>query len=90
MYGVLLPDAIAVRETAAVLALAERAGDDAALTLARHIRGVTLIHRRGPERETGIALLTAVREAIIQNRFNKAVLPRSTLFRPGKDQARRS
>ena len=73
--GVLLPDAIALRETAEVLALTEQAGDDAALTLARHIRGVTLIHRRGPERETGIALLTAVREAIIQNRFNKAVLP---------------
>ena len=74
-YGVSLPDATAVRETAAALALAERSGDDATLTLAQFIRAITLMHRRGPERETGFALLAAVREATVQNRFNLSELP---------------
>ena len=53
--GALLPDATALRETADVLTIAERSGDELALHLARSARGITLAHRDGPEREAGFA-----------------------------------
>ena len=73
--GVLLPDATVLRETADALAIAERSGDEIALHFARFARGITLVHRDGPEREDGFALLAEVREAAIQGRFSLVIVP---------------
>jgi adenylate cyclase len=74
-YGTVLPDATALRDTAEALALAEQSGDDIALDIARTARGLTLVHRRGPEREAGFDLLAQAREAAIQERFAKLMVP---------------
>jgi adenylate cyclase len=39
------------------------------------VRGITLVHRDGGEREAGFALLAEVREAAVQGRFNLTVVP---------------
>ena len=74
-YGVLLPDATALRDTAETLATAEQSGDDLALDLARTARGVTLVRQDGQEREAGLALLTATRERAQNARFALTALP---------------
>lgn len=73
-YGVLMPDARALRDTANTLALAEQSGDDFALDTARTTRGITLVHRDGPEREAGFDLLTKVRETALNERFSLTIL----------------
>jgi adenylate cyclase len=73
--GALLPDATVLRETADALALAERSGDDVALLLAQFSRGITLVHRGGPERDAGFALLAQLREAAVQGRFTLQIVP---------------
>jgi adenylate cyclase len=73
-YGVLLPDASALRDTAETLARAERSGDDFALDTARTIRGITLIHRDGPERDAGFDLLMDTRETALNQRFSLTIL----------------
>ncbi|MEB3021202.1 AAA family ATPase [[Mycobacterium] crassicus] len=67
--GVWLPDAAALQETAEVLELAERSGDDLPLASARNVRGLALLTQEGPSREAGLALLGAAREAAVQERF---------------------
>jgi adenylate cyclase len=67
--GVWRPDAAALQETAEVLALAERSGDDLTLASARQVRGIALMEQDGPGREEGMALLAAAREAAVQERF---------------------
>ena len=74
-YGVLLPDATALRDTADTLAAAEQSGDDLALDLARTARGVTLVHQDGPQREAGFDLLEKVRERALNQRFALIALP---------------
>ena len=74
-YGVLLPDATALRDTADALAMAEQSGDDFALDLARTARGITLVHQGGPEREAGFDLLAKVRERAVHERFALIALP---------------
>jgi adenylate cyclase len=74
-YGMLLPDATALRDTAEALALAEQSGDDFALDLARSARGVTLVHQNGAEREAGFDLLVKVRERAVDERFALMALP---------------
>jgi adenylate cyclase len=74
-YGVLLPDATALRDTADTLALAEQSGDDFALDLARTARGVTLVRQDGPQREAGFELLAKVRERAVDERFALIALP---------------
>ncbi len=74
-YGVLLPGAAALRETAETLAAAEESGDDLALDLARTTRGVTLLYQNSPEREAGLALLTTTRERALNARFAVTALP---------------
>ena len=61
--GVLLPDAIALRHTAEILAAAEQFGDNLVLDMARAARGITLSYCEGPEREEGRRLLTDLGEA---------------------------
>jgi adenylate cyclase len=73
--GALLPDATALRDTADALAIAERSGDELALHGARFARGITLVHRDGPERQAGFTLLAQVREAALQGRFSLVMVP---------------
>jgi adenylate cyclase len=74
-YGVLLPDAAALRDTAEALALAEQSGDDFALDLARTARGVTLVRQDGAEREAGFELLAKIRERALDGRFSLIAPP---------------
>jgi adenylate cyclase len=74
-YGVLLPDAIALRDTAEFLSMAEQSGDDLALDLARGVHGLALAYQGGPERERGFELLAKVRERAANNRFALTYLP---------------
>ena len=55
--GILLPDAIALRDTAEILTAAEQFGDNFVLTMARAARGITAVYRDGAEREAGRRLL---------------------------------
>ena len=73
--GVLLPDATVLRDTADTLARTEQSGDDFALDVARTARGLTLVHRGGTQREAGFDLLAQAREAAVQERFDKMVVP---------------
>jgi adenylate cyclase len=74
-YGVLLPDATALRDTADTLATADQSGDDLALDLARTARGVTLVHQHGQQREAGFELLAKSREKALNQRFTLTAVP---------------
>ena len=74
-YGVLLPDATALRDTAETAAMAERAADNATLFVARMARGVTLVHHGGRDRETGLQLLESTREEGSAARFSLLTMP---------------
>ena len=67
-YGVLLPDATALRETADALAIAEQSGDDFSLDLGRS-PGRGLTRQDGPQREAGFELLASTRDEIMDERF---------------------
>ncbi|HTM85710.1 MAG TPA: AAA family ATPase, partial [Mycobacterium sp.] len=72
--GLLLPDAMALQETAETLGVAERSGDDLALDAARFARGVTLVECGGPHRRDGFELLAQARDAAAQGRFSVAAI----------------
>jgi adenylate cyclase len=74
-YGVLVPNATVLRNTAEYLAEAEQSGDDLALDLARGIHGLALAYQEGPARKRGFELLTKVRERTADNRFALTNLP---------------
>lgn len=67
--GVFVADATALEDTADMLTIAERSGDDFTLACARFLRGLVLVHRDGPERDEGFALLDMAREASVQEQF---------------------
>ncbi|WP_306439448.1 ATP-binding protein [Mycobacterium simiae] len=71
--GVSLPDAAILRQTAELIEIAERSGDDFSLACARYVRGLTLVHCDGPQRDEGVAVLTAAREATLKLRFTVVV-----------------
>jgi adenylate cyclase len=73
--GALLPDTTTLRDTSELLVMAEQSGDNMALPIARTAQGVILVHRGGPEREAGFDLLAQAREAAIQGRFVKTLVP---------------
>jgi adenylate cyclase len=52
-----------------LLAAAERSSDDYTLACAQFVRGVMLVYTDGPQRGEGFALLAAVREVAVQDRF---------------------
>ena len=65
-FGVLRADTCAVREIEEALRIAERSGDDHAVTLARLTLGVALVHRRtAAERDRGQKLLAEVSDAFL-------------------------
>lgn len=72
--GGLLPDDQALRDTAEVLPIAERSGDDFALAAAWFIRGIALYYRDGPERSDGFDLLMKTRDAAMRERFSMTTL----------------
>jgi adenylate cyclase len=74
-YGVLLPDATALRDTAEFVSMAEQSGDDLALDLARGVHGLALAYQDGPARERGFELLAKVRERCANDRFALTNLP---------------
>ncbi|MGZ4576199.1 MAG: AAA family ATPase [Mycobacterium sp.] len=67
--GVWVPDAAALRESAEVLAIAERSGDDLTLACARYVHGRTLLTHGDAHREDAFALLAAAHETALQERF---------------------
>jgi adenylate cyclase len=75
VYGALLPDETAVRDTAEALATAEQSGDDLALDMARTARGVTLLHHGGPDYRAGLEFLEKIRERVLSERFSLIALP---------------
>lgn len=74
-YGVLLPGAEALRDTAEFLSIAEQSGDDLALDLARGVHGLALAYQDGSERRRGFELLAKVRERCENNQFALTNLP---------------
>ena len=66
--GAILPDATAMRDTAAALQTAEQSGDDVTLVLAQIARGIILIHRKDPEQGIGSDMLAEVREPALRQR----------------------
>jgi hypothetical protein len=74
--GVLRPDDSAVREIEDALRIAERSGDDFALTVSRLTLGVTLVHRHtGAQRDRGQKLLAEVSDVFLRRGYLMSELP---------------
>jgi adenylate cyclase len=67
---VLAADDAALEETADLMAVAERSGDDFSVSSAKYSRGLALVHRDGPERDEGFTMLAMARDAALQERFS--------------------
>jgi adenylate cyclase len=79
-YGVLLPDAAALRETSQALELAEQSGEDITLFGAGINRCIVLVHRGGPERAEGVELLMQVRARGLNKGFSGQGLPVADIY----------
>jgi hypothetical protein len=87
--GVLTPDDSAMREIEDALQIAERSGDDRALSFARMALGVALVHRpTGAERDRGQKLLAEVSEVFVRGRHNLSEVP-AVNFCSARERARR-
>ena len=87
--GVLRPDDSAVREIEDALRIAERSGDDFALTVARLTLGVALVHRHtDAERDRGQALLAEVSEVFLRREYLLCDLPIVNVY-SARERARR-
>jgi hypothetical protein len=76
LLGVLAADERAVCEIEDALRIAERSGDDLALTVARMVLGHALVHRHTPaERDRGQKLLVEVSEVFLRRGLILAELP---------------
>jgi len=64
LNGAVLPDQMAIQETAELLERAERSGDDYAADRARITRGLMLVRQPG-QRASGLELLNSFREACL-------------------------
>jgi hypothetical protein len=74
--GVLRSDDSAMHEIEDALRIAERSGDDIALSSARMTLGVALVHRQtAAERDRGQTLLTEVSEVMVRRGHNLGELP---------------
>jgi class 3 adenylate cyclase len=74
--GVLRPDDRAVREIEDALRIAERSGDDLALSNARSTLGLALVHRpTAADRDRGQQLLAEVRDVFLRRGHNLYDLP---------------
>jgi hypothetical protein len=87
--GVLTPDDSAMREIEDAIQVAERSGDDLALTYAHMTLGVALVHRQtAPERDHGQQLLAEVSETFRRRERNLGELPMLSAYE-GRERARR-
>ena len=87
--GVLRPDDSAVREIEDALRIAERSGDDLALTVARRTLGVALVHRpTAAERDRGQKLLAEVSEVFLRRGYLLGDLPLVNVYL-ARERARR-
>jgi class 3 adenylate cyclase len=74
--GVLRPYDSVVHEIEDALRIAERSGDDLALSMTRITLGVALVHRPNvAERDRGQKLLAEVRDALLRGRYMLGELP---------------
>jgi class 3 adenylate cyclase len=88
-YGVLRPDDRAVREIEDALRIAERSGDDLALTWARVTLGLALAHRPTvADRDRTQKLLVEVSEVFLRRGHNLADLPIVNVYL-ARERARR-
>jgi adenylate cyclase len=67
--GVLLPDAVADRDSAEAMEMAEHSSDDFQVDAARVSRGLVLINQGGSQRAAGFALLAQFREANVRHGY---------------------
>ena len=87
--GVLRPDDSAVREIEDALQMADRSGDDFAVSLARMTLGVALVHRHtAAERDRGHKLLAEVSEVFLRRGHNLCELPLINVY-VARERARR-
>jgi adenylate cyclase len=68
--GLILVDEAVLQETAEMLELAERCGDDFTLACAQFVRGMSLVRHDGRERGGGFDLLAKAREASLTDRVS--------------------
>jgi class 3 adenylate cyclase len=93
--GVLRPDDSAIREIEDALRIAERSGDDLALSMARVTLGVALVHRQtDADRDRGQTLLAELSDVFLRRGFMQAEVPlvevyaaRETARRGDRDEA---
>jgi hypothetical protein len=79
--GVLRPDDSAMREIEDALRIAERSGDDFALSIARMALGVALVHRQtAPERDRGQKLLAELSDEFVSRGYLLSNLPGVDLY----------
>jgi AAA ATPase domain len=87
--GVLVADDSAVRKIEYALRIAERWGDDVALTSARVTLGVALVHRQTPaERDHGQKLLAEASEVFVRRGHNLCDFPIVEVY-TAREKARR-
>jgi hypothetical protein len=88
-FGVLRPDDGVVREIEDALRIAERSGDDLAVSNARGTLGMALAHRQtAGERDRGQTLLADVSDAFLGRGHNLAELPMINVYL-ARERARR-
>ena len=88
-FGVLAADDRAVREIEDALRIAERSGDDLALTYAQMTLGLALVHRpTAAERDRGQKLLAEVSDVFVRRGHNLAELPIVNVYL-ARERARR-
>ena len=89
LNGVLGPDDLAVRESENALQMAERSGDDLALSNAWLTLGLVLVHRpTAPERDRGQKLLAEVHAVFLRRGRNLFELPMVNVYL-ARERARR-
>ena len=87
--GVLRADERAVREIEDALRIAERSGDDLALTFGRTVLGVALVHRQAAaERDRGQQLLAEAGDVLLRRGHNLCDLPLVEVYL-ARERARR-
>jgi hypothetical protein len=87
--GVLGPEDSAVREIEVAVQIAERSGDDFALTLARMTLGVALVYRpTDAERDRGQTLLTELSDVFLRRGYLLSELPIVSVYL-ARERARR-
>jgi hypothetical protein len=85
--GIYTADDAVCREIDDALRMAEAAGDDLAVSMAKYTKGLLLVHGDCADRDRGLELLTEVRELTLEGRFYLSELPVVELY-AGREQGR--